>query len=310
VNNTKMEQPLVSVALPMLNSRKTIGDAIRSVVWQGYPKWELLVLDDGSNDGGIDLAKDFNDPRIRIMADGVHRGLPAQLNRAVQMARGEYFARMDADDIAYPSRFQKQVEFLQSHPDVDLVGASVAVFRSDGTLLGLRRPPAGHAEICARPWSGVPMVHPTWMGRIQWFRENPYRTDAVRMEDRELLVRTYSHSRFANLSEVLLGYREDSLSLAKLFQARKNTSRLIVEYGREHRKFVLAGTTIAGQIGRFALETLALSTGLGYKILRHRIPPATRAEAEEWKQVWAAIAAAQADAGSARIPLAAVDEAR
>jgi glycosyltransferase involved in cell wall biosynthesis len=289
MNNGERIQPLVSIALPMLDSKKTLEEAILSVVWQAYREWELLVMDDGSSDHSAEIARSFNDPRIRVVADGVHRGLPAQLNRAVQMARGKYFARMDADDVAYPSRFQRQFDFLESHPDVDLVGGSIAIFRSDGTLLGLRRPPASHAEICARPWAGFPMAHPTWMGRVEWFCQNPYRTDALRMEDRELLFRTYSRSRFANIPQVLLGYREDSLSLAKLLLARKNTCKLAAEYAREHKKFSLAGRTIAGQAARSLVEALALSTGLGYKLLRHRALPPTPAEAEEWKRIWTAI---------------------
>jgi hypothetical protein len=196
---------------------------------------------------------------------------------------------MDADDIAYPSRLEKQIEFLELHPQIDLVGGSAAVFNSDGRLLGLRRPPASHADICARPWAGFPLAHPTWMGRLEWFRRNPYRRDALRMEDRELLFRTYADSHFANVPEVLLGYREDSLSLGKLLLARKNTCRLTADYAREHRKFALAARVIGGQVGRFLVETLALSTGLGYRILRHRALPATAAEAQEWKRVWTAV---------------------
>src|SRR5262249_52814506 len=162
-------------------------------------------------------------------------------NQAVGLARGRYFARMDADDIAYPSRVEKEVEFLNSHPEVDLVSTWMSVFRGDGTLLGLRRYPISHNEICARPWAGFPMAHPTCMGRIEWFRQNAYRTDALRMEDRELLLRTYAHSRFANLPEALLGYREDSLSLGKLLLARRNSCRLALEYATECKKFGLAG---------------------------------------------------------------------
>jgi glycosyltransferase involved in cell wall biosynthesis len=283
---------------------------MRSILSQSCKDWELLVVDDGSTDGTLEIAKEFSDSRIRVVAGDEHLGLPAQLNRAVQMAHGKYLARMDADDIAYPSRLEQQLAFLKSHPDVDLVGGSMAVFKNDGTLLGLRRLPASHAEICARPWAGFPMAHPTWMGRIEWFRQNPYRTDAVRMEDRELLFRTYSHSRFGNIPQVLLGYREDSLSLGKLLLARKNTCKLAVEYAREQRKFALAGRVIAGQLGRVVVETLALSTGIGYRILRHRALPPTAAEEEEWKRVWIAIHAAEkSESGGAPPARAAAGEA-
>jgi glycosyltransferase involved in cell wall biosynthesis len=223
------------------------------------------------------------------VAEGVHRGLPEQLNRAVNKARGKYFARMDADDVAYPDRLQNQLGFLESHADVDLVGGSMAIFRSDGTLLGMRRPVASHDAICARPWAGCHVPHPTWMGRIGWFRRNPYRTDAVRMEDWELLFRTHADSRFANIPEVLLGYREDSLSLRKLWVARKNKCKFVIEYARAHKNFVLAARTMTGQAGRLVVEALALSTGLDYSLLRHRALPATPSEAEEWERIWALI---------------------
>ena len=149
------------------------------------------------------------------------------------------------------------------------------------------------------------------MGRIEWFRQNAYRTDAVRMEDRDLLFRTYSHSRFANIPDVLLGYREDSLSLGKLLLARKNSCKLAAEYARQHSKFGLPGRIIAGQIARFVVETVALSTGLGYKLLRHRAVPPTAAEAQEWKQVWMAISAAERrEAVGAPAARAAAGEAR
>jgi glycosyltransferase involved in cell wall biosynthesis len=290
---------VISVALPVLNGERTLKDAVVSILSQGYSDWELLVMDDGSSDRSVEIAKSFNDPRIRVVADGLHRGISGQVNRAVQMARGKYLARMDQDDVAYFSRFQKQVEFLDTHPEVDLVGGWMAVFRSGGTLLGMRRPPATHAEICARPWGGLPMGHPTWMGRSEWFRQNPYRADVVRMEDWELLFRTYPHSRFANIPEVVLGYREDSLSLAKLLFTRKNICKLAIRYARANKKASLAVRVIAGQVARSLVDTLALSTGLDYKLLRHRAKPATSSEAEEWRKIWAATTEADRSATDA-----------
>jgi glycosyltransferase involved in cell wall biosynthesis len=300
----------ISVALPALNAAATLNLAIRSLLWQRFDNWELLLMDDGSSDRTIEIAREFNDPRIQIVSDGVHLGLSAQLNRAVEMARGKYFARMDADDIAYPARLQKQFDFLESHPDIDLAGGSMAVFRSDETLLGLRRFPLSHVEICSRPWAGFPMAHPTWMGRVEWFRQNPYRTDAVRMEDQELLLRTHTRSRFANIPEVVLGYREDSLSLEKQLLARRNMGRFGARYGIEHKKFVLAGRAMASQAARAMLDILALSTGLGHKLLRYRALPPSPAEVEEWKRVWTAIASAPTEACAASMTKAATGEAQ
>lgn len=296
-----MVNPNISVALPALNSEETLEFAIASITMQTFGDWELLLMDDGSTDRTAEIARNFHDSRIRVIADSVHRGLAAQLNRAVGMARGKYLARMDADDIAYPQRLEKQYVFLESHPEVDLLGSWMAVFRSDGTLRGMRRPPADHAGICARPWMGISMAHPTWMGRTEWFRRNPYPSDAIRMEDWELLLRVCSHSCFANRQEALMGYREDSLSLRRQLLTRKNVCKFVARYGREHKKFAWAGVSIASQAAQLLLDILALSTGLGHKLLRHRALQATVAEDEEWRRVWTAVTASNTSGGSVRL---------
>jgi glycosyltransferase involved in cell wall biosynthesis len=291
----------LTIALPAFNSERTLRAALVSLIRQSYDDWELLVMDDGSTDGTVEIAHGFRDPRIRVIADGVHRGLPSQLNRAVEMARGKYLARMDADDIAYPSRLQKQIEFLESNPEVDLLGTWMAVFRSDGTLLGTRRFPARHSEICARPWAGFPMAHPTWMGRIKWFRQNRYAEDAARMEDRELLLRTWTKSCFAVLPEVLLAYREDSLSLRKILFARKNICRMAIRYAVREEKFLHPALLVLGQCARAAVETVALPTGLTYKLLRSRAQAPTREERRAWEALLAGLGRA-GDLQAARCP--------
>src|SRR4051794_36827493 len=115
--------PLVSIGMPVRNNEKTLGVAVRSIVRQTYPQWELLLINDGSTDGTLEVARGFCDERIRVIDEPESRGLPARLNQAVAAARGEYFARMDGDDLSYPERLERQVAYLQAHPEVDLVGA-------------------------------------------------------------------------------------------------------------------------------------------------------------------------------------------
>lgn len=281
--------PVISIGLPAFNSERTLRQAIRSIIGQTYTDWELLVMDDGSSDGTAKLARSFDDPRIKVMSDGGHRGLPGQLNRAVDLARGRYFARMDADDIAYPSRLEKQTQFLDENSDIHLLGTWMTVFKSDGSLIGTRRFPTSHSDICARPWAGFPMAHPTWIGRIEWFRLNRYNEAAMRMEDRELLLRSYRTSRFAVLPEVLLAYREDSLSLRKILFARKNTCKMALRYAAKEKKFVEPGLLVLGQCARAVVETVALPTGLTYKLLRSRAQKPTPEQMSDWRILWAAL---------------------
>src|ERR1700688_1390667 len=274
--------PLVSLGMSVLNCERTIVVSIQSLLNQTFKDWELIIIDDGSQDGTLGAARVFRDPRIRVIDGRENMGLSTRLNQAVQLSRGRYFARIDGDDIAYPERLAKQVAFLDLHPAVDLLATSVCVFRDDGFLLGLRRLPVSHHAICAHPWSGFPMAHPTWMGKLAWFRANPYRTDAVRMEDKELLFRTYANSNFAGLDEVLLGYRESSMSLSKILLARRNFVRILWQASGKHCSFLIALRGMAGQAVRAIVDASALTSGLRYRLLRHRARPTSDQERTRW----------------------------
>jgi glycosyltransferase involved in cell wall biosynthesis len=282
----KVYSPAISIGMPVYNCETTIAVSVQSILNQAFTDWELIVIDDGSKDGTLAVAKEFHDPRIRIVDGKENLGLPTRLNQAVHLSRGKYFARMDGDDIAYPERLEKQLDFLRDNGDVDLLATAVVIFKDDGTLLGCRPTPVSHDEICAHPQTGFPMAHPTWMGPIDWFRRNPYRTDAIRMEDKELLFRTHACSKFACLNETLLAYRENSLSASKLRVARINFIRVLA---RNEGKVcstpaVLCG--IFGQLARAVLDFVAISTGLTYTLLRHRARPISVLQAKRWSEVW------------------------
>jgi glycosyltransferase involved in cell wall biosynthesis len=278
--------PLVSVGMPVLNCEKTIAVSIQSILNQTFTDWELIMIDDGSRDKTLTIATDFHDVRIRIVDGQQNLRLSSRLNQAVQLSKGKYFARMDGDDLAYPERLAKQVSFLEQHPEVDLLATSVSVFNDDASLLGLRPAPVSHDAICAHPWSGFHMAHATWMGKLEWFRANPYSVSAVQMEDKELLFRTYAKSNFACLAEVLVAYRENSLSFSKMLLARRNFVRALWQASGKHCSPQVALRGTFGQAIRVALEAVALSTGLGYRLLKHRARPASERELTRWIEVW------------------------
>lgn len=268
------------------NCEGTIGLAVASVLDQTYCHWELLVLDDGSTDRTVDVVESFCDSRIKVVCDGERRRLPARLNQAVQMARGEYIARMDGDDVMYPTRLAKQLAYLKANPGVDLLGGGMVVFRNEGEAYGARIFPVEHSEICRRPWLRLPMSHPTWMGRSDWFRRNPYRESAERMEDRDLLFRTFRRSRFANLPDVVLGYREDGVTLAKCVPSRCNMIRMLAHAMGRELSYEESLLGCAAQLVGLTADVVAIGTGLNERVLRHRAPPMSPEIVEDWRSVW------------------------
>ena len=115
--------PKVTVLMPMRNVRAYVGDAVRSILEQTFKDFELLVMDDGSTDGSGDLARSFDDPRIRVISGVSSRGVAAVLNRGLDLAQGEYIVRMDADDVSRPCRVAHQLTFMEAHPSVGICGS-------------------------------------------------------------------------------------------------------------------------------------------------------------------------------------------
>ena len=103
---------LVTIGLPFYNDRLTLELAIKSIFAQTYKNWELILVDDGSTDGSLNIAKKITDKRVRIISDEKNKGLIFRLNQIASLAKGKYLARMDADDLMQPTRIEKQVEFL------------------------------------------------------------------------------------------------------------------------------------------------------------------------------------------------------
>jgi glycosyltransferase involved in cell wall biosynthesis len=280
--------PLISILLPVLNCERTIGLAIASILNQTRADWELLLIDDGSTDKTVDVVRSFADARIRVFCDEQRQSLPARLNEGVRRAQGKYIARMDGDDVMYPDRLATQVAYLDVHPETDLVGGGMVIFRNEGEAYGARIFPATHAEICRHPWLRLPVSHPTWMGQAEWFRANPYEEwTAGNAEDRELLFRTCCKSRFANLPDVVLGYRENGVTLTKRVLCRRSVLRMLIRSAGREITYRAALLGCAAQCLGLIAELIAIVTGLDKRVLRHRAPPTTDAVVETWRGVWA-----------------------
>src|SRR5438445_5451065 len=158
-----LQTPRVSVLLPVWNGEAFLEQAMESILRQTFSSFELIVIDDGSTDRTTAIAEEFasGDNRVRVLRRP-HEGLSAALNAGIAATRGEYVARMDADDISVPDRLQKQVAYLDAHPACVAVGTWIEVVDEAGVHLGLKTFVETHEEISAALLRGVsPIAHPT-----------------------------------------------------------------------------------------------------------------------------------------------------
>ena len=277
--------PLVSIIMSMRNSAPTVGAAVRSVLMQTLHDWELIVIDDGSSDGSSAVVEGFDDERIRLIRESSSAGLAARLNQAVALSKGEFIARMDADDICFPERLARQVARLREDPQLDLIGCGAVVFTSAGELVGELPVRLVHQEIVARPFVGFPLPHPTWCGRANWFRKNAYNPSLRYAEDQDLLLRSFRHSKLAGLGEILLGYRQDRLALKKLLPGRAIFARSAWRNGVAAGELLPALAGIANHAAKGMLDVATLAMGFNRQMRLRRLEPISPAIGQQWRQL-------------------------
>lgn len=278
------QPPLLTIAMPVFNGGAALRVALASLLAQTLTDWELLLIDDGSTDGAIaGLGSDL-DTRIRIIADGDNHGLATRLNQAIGMARGRYFARMDHDDVAHPERLEQQMSYLKANPGTDLLGTKCLALSEDNRILGQFPFRSTHASICARPWLGFYLAHPSWMGRTAWFRKHGYADPApFRCEDQELLLRAHAESNYHCLDSVLMAYRlRDSVRLKTILRTRLALARVQLDYFGGRRDFVRVTAAVGATLLRMGKDILLpASSGV-----RSEVAGGISAEQSLWWHNW------------------------
>ncbi|OPL14356.1 MAG: hypothetical protein AVO39_09235 [delta proteobacterium MLS_D] len=260
--------PLVTVSIPVYNAGRHLRLAVLSIIGQTFADWELLIIDDGSTDNALESLSDIQDERIRIFRDGKNRGLAARLNESVDRARGRYFARMDQDDVSYPERFDRQVQALENDPHLDLVAVQAVVIDGHNRLTGMLPCPSSDDAISARPWLGFYLGHPTWMGRVEWFRTFRYREEISQFcEDQELLLRSYKESRFGIVREPLFAYRRrEKIRWNRQIVARLCVLRIQVNHFLRNRQPGFALMAFLAYVGRSILDIVRIFSGISYPV--------------------------------------------
>jgi GT2 family glycosyltransferase len=200
----------VSVVLPVYNGERFLTDAVDSILAQTFRDFELIGIDDGSLDGSGEILDRFAlaDSRVRALRQA-NAGIIAALNRGLALARGEFIARMDADDVAHPERLARQAAFLDAHPDIAVVGCAVTLIDERGKRIRdveYPRTPEAVAEFLE---IGAPLAHPAvMMRRDAVLAVGGYREAYRHAEDYDLWLRMAERYRMANLPDRLLLYRQ------------------------------------------------------------------------------------------------------
>lgn len=220
--------PLVSVVLPAYNAGPYIGEAMQSILAQSFTDFEFIVINDCSTDDTEAVILSFTDPRIVYTKNETNSGLIYGLNKGYAMARGKYIVRMDADDIAAPTRIAEQVAFMEANPAVGICGTA---FQSFGKVDTLGVYEEHDADIKLQTLFHCRFCHPTVIIRKQVLVDNglEYSKDFPHAEDYELWARMAFLTKFANLQAPLLNYRVHDASVTHKHAAvqQQNSVRVI-----------------------------------------------------------------------------------
>lgn len=217
-NSERKALPLVSILLPVYNGGAYLAEAIQSILSQTYSNFELVIINDGSTDDSSDIVGSFNDPRIRFY-NQENQGLPATLNRAIGLAQGKYLARQDGDDVSFPKRLERQVEFLEANPDYGVVGTWSEIWEEKRKSNRVHKHPADNMILKFNILFDSYFVHSSVMIRKTMFdKVGLYSTEKARQpEDYELWSRIVRDEGFkvANIPEILVSYREVASSICR-----------------------------------------------------------------------------------------------
>jgi glycosyltransferase involved in cell wall biosynthesis len=287
-----LKKPELTIGVSFYNTADTLVDLAKCIFAQTFTNWEWILIDDGSTDGGYDIVRAIKDPRVRIIRDEVNKGRPYRYNYITDIARGDFIARFDADDMCHPMRFQKQVEFLRAHPHVDVVSTGMLTLGPLDVPLGVRIPKAiTHEEICRDPFAGIRMSHPIIMGRKRWFQKYPYseRYSDV-CEDYALFASSWKDSCFANIPEALYFYRAyESFSVGKYCRSQCSCARANWEYGRATHGATKAAKAVIARYLRIGVCLGCAMVNLQDCIISHHSDCVTNIDRERFSEALAVI---------------------
>ncbi len=204
-----IDTPRVSIVMACYNAQDHVARAIDSMLSQTFSDFEYIIIDDGSTDRTLTILDEYQekDCRIIVLKNEKNLGLSASLNKGIRAARGEYIARMDADDWSYSSRLKRQVALLDTRPEIDILGTNVINVNEKDEEISISTLPECHHDIISRMFKKTLIFHPTILLRRQVYLKYGYYDPTLRWaEDADLWYRIYDQVTFHNIQKPQLRY--------------------------------------------------------------------------------------------------------
>lgn len=220
MTNYKIKKSLLTVYMPVFNASPYLAKSIESILSQTYTKFEFIIIDDASTDNSWNIIKKYArlDKRLRIYQNKLNLGVSLTSNIAISYARGKYLARMDADDISLPSRFEKQINFLKENKKTIAVGGQCIVIDADNKIIGYKKFPINSKKISKMLFWAIPLQQPSMMVNLSllpktftWYNRNQSSAEEV-----NLMFNFLKYGTLANLSDFSLYYRQLPNSLSRI----------------------------------------------------------------------------------------------
>lgn len=262
-----MKAPKVSIVMSVYNCERYVGEAVKSMLQQTFSDFEFIIVNDGSTDQTPEILRQFDDPRILVI-DQRNSGLTVSLNRGIRLAKGEYIARMDADDLSEPERLEKQVEALDRNPGIGVVSCWYKVIDENGFLLAYKRLPNDVKQLAKLLMRDNPICHGSVMMRKRAIQTVGLYNENLRYaQDYELWLRMLRQGYgFYVIPEFLYSYRISPDSVSKLYVQEKYAA--LIRKGKQKVFHLPEVTTIYRLSARrkralyyYALGTLKLEGG-------------------------------------------------
>lgn len=263
-----MDQPLVTISIPVYNRAHLLLETMQSVISQTYQNLEILCFDDCSTDDSLTVLREFaaRDSRIKVVASSPNKGQSAMRNMGLDMAKGKYVAVLDSDDVCLPQRIERQVAFMEAHPEIGM-GATHIEYIGERTRKADNDEPCEHALLKFRLLlCNCPFRHSSVIFRKSEFDKYAIRYDEDSIaDDFELYTRIADRVRFTILPEVLVQYREHANSITSQKHEAQKANALDCAYRMACREFSLSDAGAeklrffyaSGEIGAAALDDMA-----------------------------------------------------